>query len=61
MNKTIGSYIDEVTAKVKSESNLILGLQEAGSNYTESTEIRQFLQEVSNTNLCNFTESLQKK
>lgn len=61
MNKTIGVYIDELAAKVKSESSLMLGLQEAGTNYTESGEIRTFLQEVSNTNLCNFTESLKSK
>lgn len=61
MNKTVESYIDELVGKVKSESGLILGLQEAGTNYTESSEIRDFLKEVSNTNLCNFTESLWNK
>lgn len=43
MNKTIGTYIDELAAKVKSESGLMLGLQEAGTNHTESEEIRAFL------------------
>ena len=61
MNKTIDVYIDEIAAKVKSESSLILGLQEAGTNFTESSEIKSFLQEVSNTNLCNFTLGLYQK
>jgi hypothetical protein len=61
MDKPIVTYLDELNAKIKKNSNRAFELSEDGSEYTPYANLQEYAVLFSNTSLCTFAKSLQLK